>query len=342
MGKDNSKGIQNLTKKREMELLEEIGAEQLLYTLERMYVIRGFEEKAEELYALGKTHGTMHLSIGQEGTALGACSAVKSGHDYLLNHHRGHGHCLAWGGGVDEMMAEFMGKETGYCRGRGGSMHIADVERNNLGANGIVGGGVPMSVGVGLSIQMRGTDQVCLTIFGDGASNTGPFHETLNMASIWDLPVIFLCENNQYAMSMPVARAFNIEYISQRACAYNIPGVTVDGNDFFAVYDAVAAAAARARSGNGPTLVECLTYRWRGHSRSDRQLYRTREEVKHWREKDPILRFADKLTAAKLLTEEEQEAIKDKAIQSIEEALVYAEASPSPDVSTIMEGVYAD
>jgi len=342
MGKDNSKGIQNLTKKREMELLEEIGAEQLLYTLERMYVIRGFEEKAEELYALGKTHGTMHLSIGQEGTALGACSAVKSGHDYLLNHHRGHGHCLAWGGGVDEMMAEFMGKETGYCRGRGGSMHIADVERNNLGANGIVGGGVPMSVGVGLSIQMRGTDQVCLTIFGDGASNTGPFHETLNMASIWDLPVIFLCENNQYAMSMPVARAFNIKYISQRACAYNIPGVTVDGNDFFAVYDAVAAAAARARSGNGPTLVECLTYRWRGHSRSDRQLYRTREEVKHWREKDPILRFADKLTAAKLLTEEGQEAIKDKAIQSIEEALVYAEASPSPDVSTIMEGVYAD
>jgi len=221
-------------------------------------------------------------------------------------------------------------------------MHIADVERNNLGANGIVGGGVPMSVGVGLSIQMRGTDQVCLTIFGDGASNTGPFHETLNMASIWDLPVIFLCENNQYAMSMPVARAFNIEYISQRACAYNIPGVTVDGNDFFAVYDAVAAAAARARSGNGPTLVECLTYRWRGHSRSDRQLYRTREEVKQWREKDPILRFADKLIAAKLLTEEEQEAIKDKAIQSIEQALVYAEASPSPDVSTIMEGVYAD
>jgi TPP-dependent pyruvate/acetoin dehydrogenase alpha subunit len=162
------------------------------------------------------------------------------------------------------------------------------------------------------------------------------------MASIWDLPVIFLCENNQYAMSMPVTRAFNIEYISQRACAYNIPGVTVDGNDFLAVYDAVAAAAARARSGDGPTLVECLTYRWRGHSRSDRQLYRTREEVKQWREKDPILRFADKLIAAKLLTEEGQDAIKDKAIHSIEQALVYAEASPSPEVSSIMEGVYAD
>ncbi len=342
MGTTNAKGISRLTKKREKELLDTIGKEQLLYTLERMYVIRAFEEKAEELYGLGKTHGTMHLSIGQEGTALGACTAVKNGHDYLLNHHRGHGHCLAWGGGVDEMMAEFMGKETGYCRGRGGSMHIADVERNNLGANGIVGGGVPMSVGVGLSIQMRGTDQVCLTIFGDGATNTGPFHETLNMASIWDLPVIFLCENNQYAMSMSVGRAFNIEYISQRGCAYNIPGVTVDGNDFLAVYDAVTTAADRARRGEGATLVECLTYRWRGHSRSDRQLYRTRDEVKEWRAKDPITRLASKLSKAKMLSEGEQVAIKDKAYQSIEHALVYADASPAPDVSTVMEGVYAD
>ncbi len=342
MGKNNSKGISRLTKKRELELLESIGKEQLLYCLERMYVIRAFEEKAEDLYGLGKTHGTMHLSIGQEGTALGACTAVKSGHDYLLNHHRGHGHCLAWGGSVDEMMAEFMGKETGYCRGRGGSMHIADVERNNLGANGIVGGGVPLSVGVGLSIKMRGTDQVCLTIFGDGATNTGPFHETLNMASIWDLPVIFLCENNQYAMSMSVGRAFNIEYISQRGCAYNIPGVTVDGNDFLAVYDAVTTAAERARSGKGPTLVECMTYRWRGHSRSDRQLYRTRDEIKEWRSKDPITRLAAKLFKANLLTEEEQVKVKEKAYQSIEEALVFAENSPAPDVSTIMEGVYAD
>lgn len=342
MGKNNSKGISRLTKKMEQDLLDLIGKDQLLYSLERMYVIRAFEEKAEELYGLGKTHGTMHLSIGQEGTALGACSAVKSGHDYLLNHHRGHGHCLAWGGGVDEMMAEFMGKETGYCRGRGGSMHIADVERNNLGANGIVGGGLPMSVGVGLSIKMRGTDQVCLTIFGDGATNTGPFHETLNMASIWDLPVVFLCENNQYAMSMSVGRAFNIEYISQRGCAYNIPGVTVDGNDFLAVYDAVKTAAERARSGKGPTLVECITYRWRGHSRSDRQLYRTRDEVKEWRSKDPIARLAGKLIETKFMTEEEQAQIKERAYQRIEDALVYAENSLAPDVSTVMEGVYAD
>jgi pyruvate dehydrogenase E1 component alpha subunit len=334
--------IHRLTKKRKKELLDSLGPERSLYILERMYIIRAFEEKAEELYGLGKTHGTMHLSIGQEATAMGACTAVQSGHDYLLNHHRGHGNCLAWGGDVKQMMAEFMGKETGYCRGRGGSMHIADLERNNLGANGIVGGGVPMSVGVGLSIQLRTSDQVCLTIFGDGATNTGPFHETLNMASIWNLPLIFVCENNKYAMSMSVERAFNIELISQRSCAYGIPGVTVDGNDLLAVYDVVSSAAERARRGDGPTLIESLTYRWRGHSRSDRQLYRTREEIKEWRGKDPIPRFAKRLIQANMLTEDEQESIRDHAYQNIQDALVYAEASPEPDVTAIMEGVYAD
>jgi pyruvate dehydrogenase E1 component alpha subunit len=342
MEQKTSHSVYRLTKKREKELLKSLGREEVIHILERMYVIRSFEEKAEELYGLGKTHGTMHLSIGQEATALGACTAVRSGYDYLLNHHRGHGHCIAWGADVELMMAEFMGKETGYCRGRGGSMHIADVERNNLGANGIVGGGVPLSVGVGLSIKMRSTDQVCLTIFGDGATNTGPFHETLNMASIWNLPVIFLCENNQYAMSMPVGKAFNIEYLSQRGCAYNIPGVTVDGNDFLAVYDVVSSAGERARRGEGPTLIESLTYRWRGHSRSDRQLYRTREEIKEWRAKDPIPRFAERLINANMLSEEERETIKKKTYQSIEEALVFAEASPEPKVTTIMEGVYAD
>jgi TPP-dependent pyruvate/acetoin dehydrogenase alpha subunit len=342
MGKPNSISISRLTRKREKELLEAIGHEQLQNVLERMYVIRAFEEKAEELYGLGKTHGTMHLSIGQEASAMGACTAVKSGHDYLLNHHRGHGNCLAWGGGVDEMMAEFMGRETGYCRGRGGSMHIADVERNNLGANGIVGGGLPMSVGVGLSIRMRNTDQVCLTIFGDGAANTGPFHETLNMASIWDLPVVFLCENNQYAMSMSVVKAFNIEHISQRACAYNIPGESVDGNDYLAVYDAVHRAAERARGGAGPSLVEAITYRWRGHSRSDRQLYRTRNEVKEWQARDPISRLAGKLIEVNWLTDSEQEKIRERAYQRIEAALIFAEQSPAPDISAVMEGLYAD
>lgn len=305
--------------------------------LERMLLIRAFEEKAEELFALGRVHGTMHLSIGQEATAVGAASALRKG-DYLLNHHRGHGHCLAWfDSDVDAMMAEFMGKETGYCRGRGGSMHIANVEANNLGANGIVAGGVPIAVGVGLSIKMRRTDQVCLVAFGDGAANEGAFHESLNMASIWDLPVLYLCENNQYAMSMPVSKAFNVERISDRAAAYGIPGVTVDGNDLVAVYSAVREAAERARSGGGPTLIESLTYRWRGHSKSDKQAYRTREEVKAWQQRDPIRRFA----AALGLSDAELEQLRAAAQARIEQAVAFAEASPEPAVESILEGVYA-
>lgn len=305
--------------------------------LKRMTLIRAFEEKAEELYALGRVHGTMHLSIGQEGTAVGASRAMKRG-DYLLNHHRGHGHCLAWFDSDEKlMMAEFMGKVTGYCRGRGGSMHIANVASNNLGANGIVAGGIPIAVGVGLSIKMRKTDQVCLVIFGDGAANEGAFHESLNMASIWKLPVIYLCENNQYAMSMPFTKAFNIEHISQRAAAYNIPGVTVDGNDVIAVYEAVKAAVARARAGEGPSLVESVTYRWRGHSKSDKQAYRTRTEVKEWQERDPIHRFAGELG----VTDAEWQAIQDETTARIEQAVQFAETSAEPDVTTILEGVYA-
>ncbi len=305
--------------------------------LARMLLIRAFEEKAEELFALGRVHGTMHLSIGQEATAVGAASALRRG-DYLLNHHRGHGHCLAWfDSDVDAMMAEFMGKETGYCRGRGGSMHIANVDANNLGANGIVAGGVPIAVGVGLSIKLRQTGQVCLVGFGDGAANEGAFHESLNMASIWDLPVIYLCENNQYAMSMPVSKAFNIERISDRAAAYGLPGVTVDGNDLVAVYTAVAEAAARARAGQGPTLIEAQTYRWRGHSKSDKQAYRTRDEVKEWQQRDPIVRFA----AALGLSDGELEALRAEAQARIAQAVAFAEASPEPAVASIAEGVYA-
>lgn len=318
------------------QLLAELGRAQTLDMLATMCLIRAFEEKAEDLFARGLVHGTMHLSIGQEAVAVGATRAMQKG-DYLLNHHRGHGHCLAWGSDVNLMMAEFLGKETGYCRGRGGSMHIANVEANNLGANGIVGGGLPISVGVGLSIKMRRTSQVCLTIFGDGAANEGAFHEALNMASIWDLPVVYLCENNQYAMSMPVTKAFNIEHISQRACAYGIPGVTVDGNDVLAVYAAIRQAAERARAGQGPTLVEAVTYRWRGHSKSDRQAYRTREEVKLWQQRDPIRRFANLLG----LSDEELNRYIEEAKARIEAAVAFAQASPEPDVSTILEGVYA-
>jgi len=216
-------------------------------------------------------------------------------------------------------------------------MHIANIESNNLGANGIVAGGIPISVGVGLSIKLRKIEQVCLTLFGDGAANEGAFHEALNMASIWNLPIVYLCENNQYAMSMSVKRAFNIERISQRACAYDIPGVTVDGNDLFSVHAAVSEAAERARSGGGPTLIESLTYRWKGHSKSDRQAYRTRDEVKEWQALDPIHRLAE---ALKLEESELNELIKE-AQNTIDESVAFADASPDPEVSRILEGVYA-
>ncbi len=322
-------------------VIESLGPETLKKWLRTMHTIRVFEERAEQLYGLGKTYGTMHLSIGQEGTAVGASSAMQKG-DYLLNTHRGHGHCLAWGSDPDRMMAEFLGKETGYCRGRGGSMHIADVDANNLGANGIVAGGVPIAAGVGMSIKMRKTDQVCLVIFGDGAANEGAFHESLNMASIWDLPVIYLCENNGYAMSTSIEKSFNIEKISTRAASYGIPGVTVDGQDVLAVYLAASEAAARARHGDGPTLVESRTYRYKGHSRSDRQAYRTRDEVNDWMDnRDPINRFATLLTTAKVISDEEAAAMRDEAMKTIDKAVEFAEASPMPDPATILEGVYA-
>lgn len=325
------------------DVLEERGPEFMKQMLQDMHTIRAFEERAELLYAMGKVHGTMHLSIGQEGTAVGASNAMQEG-DYLLNHHRGHGHCLAWQGSeVDKMMAEFMGKETGYCRGRGGSMHIANVDAGNLGANGIVAGGVPISVGVGLSIKMRKTDQVVMVIFGDGAANEGAFHEALNMASIWDLPIIFLCENNQYAMSMPYVKAFNIERISERAAAYNIPGYTVDGNDILEVYTRIREAAARARKGDGPTLIESVTYRYKGHSKSDKQAYRTRDEVNDWKDnRDPIMRFEALLVEGGLISEEEAKAYRDQGVKTIDEAVDFSEGSPDPDISTLLEGVYAD
>lgn len=314
-------------------VLDETKARDLLY---KMVLTRAFEENAEELFALGKVHGTMHLSIGQEAIAAGAGPALRKD-DYLLNTHRGHGHFLMWGGDLNRMMAEFLGKENGYCRGRGGSMHIADVESNNLGAQGIVAGNLPISVGVGLSIKMRKTDQVVLTLFGDGAANEGAFHESLNMAAIWNLPIIYLCENNQFAMSMAFEKAFKIEQISDRAGAYGMPGVTIDGNDVIAVYNAVQMAAKRARKGDGPTLIEAITYRYRGHSKSDRQLYRSREEVKSWMQKDPIQRFAKLLN----VSEEEFKKIEAQAKQAIRMAVEFAEASPEPDVATILEGIYA-
>lgn len=314
--------------------------QQLRGALRTMHLIRCFEEKAEQLYALGKVHGTMHLYIGEEATATGACLALRPD-DFILSTHRGHGHCLAKGADVNLMMAEFMGKAVGYCRGRGGSMHIADVDGGNLGANGVVGGGIPTSVGVALGLMMQKTDKVLICFFGDGASNEGAFHEALNLASIWKLPVVYVCENNQYGLSMSVKRSMAIERVSQRAASYGMPGVTVDGNDLLAVYQTLRAAVQRARQGEGPTLVEALTYRWRGHSKSDRQRYRTREEVKEWQEKDPIARLRTMLIEAGLFDAATLDALAAEVYAAIEQATAFAEAAAEPDPETIMDGIYA-
>jgi len=309
--------------------------------LEKMYLTRAFEEKAEELYTLGKIHGTMHLSIGMEASAVGSIFTLNPD-DLILNTHRGHGHCIAKGADINLMMAEFMGKECGYCRGRGGSMHIADVDGGNLGANGVVAGGIPLAVGVGLGLNMEKKNRVHICFFGDGAANEGAFHEALNMAAIWNLPIVFICENNQYGMSMSVKKAMKIATISERAAAYGMPGVTVDGNDVFAVYNAVADAVDRARAGEGPSLVENVTYRWRGHSKSDANVYRTKEEIEEWKKKDPIVRLAERMQAEGRLAITQHEEIKSRAYKTIHDSAVFAEGCADPALETIEEGVYAE
>jgi pyruvate dehydrogenase E1 component alpha subunit len=239
------------------------------------------------------------------------------------------------------MFAEFLGKESGYCRGRGGSMHIADIPGGNLGATGVVGGGIPTAVGIALALQMRRSEQILLSYFGDGASNEGEFHESLNMASIWKLPVVFICDNNQYGMSMHVTKAMNIEHISTRAASYGIPGKTVDGNDVLAVYEAVMAAGEYARSGQGPSLIDCLSYRWRGHSKSDRNLYRTPQEIDEWKHKCPIKRFKQVLVDAAVMTGEEVEAIDQAAKVAIDRAAEEAQTFPEPSPENMEDEVYA-
>jgi len=308
--------------------------------LSKMYEIRLFEETVDDLFARGLIHGTMHLSIGQEASAVGSVFALRD-EDYILSTHRGHGHCIAKGADINLMMAEFLGKETGYCRGRGGSMHIADMEGRNLGANGVVGGGIPLAVGVGLSLKMRQTDEIVMGFFGDGAANQGAFHEALNMAAIWTLPVVYVCENNQYGMSMSTNRAFKIERIAQRADGYGMVGVTVDGNDVLEVHEAAAKAVDRARSGEGPTLLECVTYRWKGHSKSDQERYRTKDEIEAWKRRDPIKLFRERLVTEGLITDKEAAGVEEQASRTIAEAVEFAMSSAEPDLDTILEGVYA-
>jgi acetoin:2,6-dichlorophenolindophenol oxidoreductase subunit alpha len=306
----------------------------------RMLLIRGFEQRVSALYRDGEVPGFVHLSIGQEATAVGACWPLRAA-DVITSTHRGHGHCIAKGADLERMMAELLAKESGYCRGRGGSMHIADVATGNLGANGIVAGGIPIAAGAALAYRLQGLDRVVVSFFGDGAANEGAFHEAVNLAAIWQLPVVFLCENNKYGMSFSTEKSFAIENISERAAGYGIPGVTVDGNDVEAVHEAVGEAVTRARGGEGPTLVEAVTYRWKGHSKSDKNLYRTKDEIAEWRDRDPILRFEALVLDRGVLDQAAVEAIRQQATQDIRTAVRAANSAPDARPDDLLEAVFA-
>jgi pyruvate dehydrogenase E1 component alpha subunit len=307
----------------------------------RMKRIREFETKAMHLFAEGKIPGFVHLYIGEEAVATGACANLRDD-DYITSTHRGHGHIVAKGGDLKFMMAELYGKESGYCKGKGGSMHIADASKGILGANGIVGAGHNIAAGAGLSISYRKTDQVCICFFGDGSTNQGTFHESLNLASIWNLPVIFVCENNNYGISMSQQRHMSIKDIADRSAAYGIPGVTVDGNDVMAVYEATNEAVSRARKGNGPTLIECKTYRQRGHFEGDASIYRSSEELEEWLKKDPIPRFIDFVKENDFLSDEDIAAIDKQVADELAEAIEFAEKSEFPKVEKTVEDIYSD
>ncbi len=307
---------------------------------QKMLEIRLFEEKIFELYAQNLIPGTIHLYAGEEAVAVGVCSSLRKD-DYITSTHRGHGHCIAKGADLKRTMAEILGKKTGYCKGKGGSMHIADFNVGMLGATAVVGAGLPIAVGAGLSIQLRKTDQVVVCFFGEGASNQGTFHESINMASVWRLPVVFICENNLYAMGTRQSRVMNITDVANRAAAYGIPGEIVDGNDVLAVYDVAEKAVERARKGEGPTLVECKTYRHKGHSRVDPAKYRPKEEVEEWLSKDPIKNLRTYLLAAHVLTEMKIQQIEQNVLIKIEEAVKFALESPFPLAEEALEDVYA-
>jgi len=315
--------------------------EQVNNMYETMLKIRKFETRAKDLFAEGKVGGFVHLYIGEEAVATGACANLRDD-DYITSTHRGHGHIIAKGGDLKYMMAELFQKETGYCKGKGGSMHIADATKGILGANGIVGAGHNIAVGAGLAIQYKKTDQVCVCFFGDASTNQSTFHEALNLASVWKLPVIFVCENNGYGISVSQARHQAITDVSVRASAYNMPGVTVDGNDVFAVYEAVGEAVSKARKGQGPTLIECKTYRWRGHFEGDPTVYRPEGELETWIKKDPIPRMEKYMLENGVITKAEIDKENADVDNMIKEAEVFAEESSMPALESALEDVYTD
>lgn len=313
----------------------------LLRSYRMMLLIRRFEEVVADAFAEGHVVGTAHFCIGQEASAVGAIEALRPG-DLVTSNHRGHGHFLARGADPGRLMAELFGRATGYARGRGGSQHVADFSIGFLGSHGITAGMIPVATGAALSQKQLDTGRVVVAFFGDGATGQGAFHEAVNIGAAWDLPIIYLCENNLYAMSTPVAESFKVPSVADRACAYGIPGVSVDGNDVEAVYETVLEAAARARAGDGPTLVEALTYRHCGHSKSDECFYRTDEEEQCWLDRDPLTVAEERIIDLRIATASELDAIVDEVEREIEQALRFARESPEPDPATVTEDLFAD
>ncbi|MFI5394211.1 MAG: thiamine pyrophosphate-dependent dehydrogenase E1 component subunit alpha [Candidatus Binatia bacterium] len=313
-------------------------ARRVLYQLS---LARVFEERVLKLVSDGSIRGTTHPYVGQEAVAVGACLALRPD-DLVISTHRGHGHLLAKGGDPNRLMAELFGKATGYGGGKGGTQHMADFAIGHLGSNGITGGGIPIGTGAALSAQMRGSGQVVAVFFGDGATNQGTFHESLNLAALWRLPAVYVCENNLYAMSTPFHEACAIEHVADRAAAYGIPGVQVDGMDVMAVAAAMRPAVDRARAGRGPTLIECKTYRFLGHSKSDQRVYRNREEEAAWRDRDPIARLRAAVLEQSLVSSAELDAIVRDAVSAVDEAVAFAQSSPFPEIGDVTSGVFSD
>ena len=307
-----------------------------------MVTIRQFETMAGEYFAAGQIPGFIHLSIGQEGSSVGVCSCLRPD-DYVATTHRGHGHMIAKGADLKRMTAELFGKATGYCKGKGGSMHIADFSIGILGANGVVAGGLPLICGAGLSIKLRKTDQVAVVFFGDGASNRGPVHEAMNMASIWKLPVIFVVENNQWASTTPQSYSCSLGDLCQRAAAYNMPGYSIDGNDVLAVREITLKAVTEARAGEGPSMIENKTYRVRGHFEGDPQRYRDQAEVLIWKEQnDPLARFQMRLSQENLLNQEKTKRIWDEVEAELDAAIRFAQESPFPRPEEALDDVFVN
>lgn len=318
-----------------------IEKERLISIYSTMNEIRKFEEKALSLFEQNKLRGSVHLYIGEEASAATVCSHLRD-IDYITSTHRGHGHCIAKGADLGKAMAELMGRETGYCRGRGGSMHIADFTKGNLGANAIVGAGMPIAVGGALAAKMKGTDQIAVTFFGDGASNQGIFHESLNLAAVWKLPVIFICENNGYGISVPLRESTSVEDIYVRSEGYNMPGYCVDGNDVLAIDEVMKKAVKRAKDGEGPTFIEMKTYRWLGHWTGDPQPYRTKEEVAEWKAKCPIKRLRNYMIENGISTEEDLDKLEREAELAVEEGTKFALDSAEPDPVAVMEDIFCE